>query len=170
MGDLTVLAERFTVVGRDHRQCRWRFVAKTAEEARELPVGLGDLVAVSRLDGASVARISVRGMGFEQMDPEEEPLIRLSVQPCECFIHDEPPGSLVRLTSVGGTRQLVRVGLESLDQPEAPVQRERRHECGRRESARAQPIGKRRSLEVEPYAVVPRPVAGGVPASHDAGV
>ena len=60
----------------------------------------------------------------------------------------------------------VAVGLESLDQAEAAIERKGGDERAGGETRRAKRVRERRGLQVEPHAVVPGAMAGGIASGH----
>ena len=172
MADLAVLAEGFPVIGRHDDQRAGTVGLERGDDPSGLRIRFRHLVVVARLRRPAWpgGGIAVGSMRLEQVHPEKEALAAMAIEPGQRLVHDRAARPLVRGPSVRAPRHPIAVGLESLDQAEAAIERERRDECGRREARALQRVGQRRRRQIEPHPVVPGAVPGGIPARHQARV
>ena len=90
--------------------------------------------------------------------------------PRERFVHDRLAGPLIRQVAARVAGHRVAVGLESLDQTEASIERKRGDESARREPGARERFRQRGRRQIDPHPIVPGAVSGRIATGHQAGV
>ncbi len=128
---LAVLAEGFTVVADDDQQ-RFVFHSRTGQpfiKAFDLRIHEGDFAVICRREFRWWA---VRAVGVEKMDPAEERVFLVGVQPCDGAVGDDVGRTfpMQRLGFDGDVGHFVVVHVEAAVEPETRVKHEAGHKSG----------------------------------------
>ena len=91
-----------------------------------------------------IGRIPVRSVRFEHVHPEQEPLGRVRLHPCNGLGRDGLARPLVEHATVGTTRHTVAVDVEAARKSEAGVEGKGADERARREAPSVEDGGQRR--------------------------
>ena len=145
MADFTVLAEGFAMIRGCNDQRRLPRVAQRIDQPARLSIRFRNLLVVANRDGTpglvGIGRVAVWRVRLEQVNPGEEPLLAMMLEPVGRFVDDDASRPFVRGAAVLPTRHAIAVGLEASVQSEPPIERKRGDERGCRDAVLRERVG-----------------------------